>query len=78
MELADKKKPINKIYFKYSVTEISDNQRTQAIKSILDTVDLLVDDQAKRKKIRKVVLDNINDLHRVFVNIINSLVNNGT
>ena len=78
MELIrDKKKIIDKIYFKSSVAEIADIQRTQAIKSILDIIDLVVEPDVKnsnkRQRIRKAVLDNINDLHRVFVNVINSL-----
>ena len=68
------------IYFKQSVTEIIDAQRAQAIKSILNTVDLVVEpnvvNSESRKRIRKVVLDNINDLNRIFNNIIESLVKN--
>ena len=71
-------KKIGKIFFKYSVKEITDSQKTQAIKSILDIVDLVVEpdipDSKARKQIRKTVLDNINDLNRVFQNIIDSLV----
>ena len=58
--------------------EIIESQKTQAIKYILNTVDLTVEpdirDSSARKQIRKAVLDNINDLNRVFQNIIDSLV----
>ena len=74
------KKISDKIYFKQSVTEIVDTQKTQAIKSILNTVDLVVEPEKKdsevRRIIRKSVLDNVNDLNRVFTNIVESLVGN--
>lgn len=69
------KKTINTIYFKSSVTEIADTQKVQAIKTILNTVDLLPDvSDESRKRLRKAVLDSINDIHRVFINIIESLI----
>ena len=80
MELMGKdsdKKIIDKIYFKSSILEIVDSQKVQAIKSILNTIDLIVEPDKKdseiRRKIRKSVLDNVNDLYRVFFNIIESL-----
>ena len=63
-----------KIYFKQSVKEILDNQKTQSIKNVLNTLDLLVEDDESRKRIRKSVLDNINDLNRVFMTMLDSLV----
>jgi len=63
-----------KIYFKQSVKDILDNQKTQSIKNVLNTLDLLVEDDESRKRIRKSVLDNINDLNRVFMTMLDSLV----
>lgn len=68
------KKNTDAIYFKVSLKEIIQNQKTQAIKYILDTVDMLVVDDSARKKIRKVVLDNINDMNRVFESTIDSII----
>lgn len=69
-----------KIYFKSSLEEIVGQQRTAAIKNILDIVDLVVEpdvaDSKARKRIRKAVLDNINDLHRMSLNMITSIVGN--
>jgi len=74
----DIEQKLGKIHFKYSVKEITEAQKTQAIKFILNVVDLVVEpdvsDSKARKQIRKAVLDNINDLNRVFQNIIDSLV----
>ena len=65
---------VTKIYFKQSLKEILDVHTTQSIKYILNTLDLLVEDDEARQKIRKAVLDNINDLSRVYVNMIDSLI----
>lgn len=71
-------KKLGNIHFKYSVKEIIEAQKVQAIKYILNTVDLTVEPEVKdssaRKQIRKSVLDNINDLNRTFQNIVDSLV----
>jgi len=68
------------IYFKHSVEEIIDNQTKQAIKSIMGTVDATVEPEvsnsAKRKVIRKVILDNINDLKRVCMRAVDSIMVN--
>ena len=78
LEGSNVEKKLGKIHFKYSVKEIVESQKTQAIKYILNTVDLTVEPDVKNSKarqaIRKAVLDNINDLTRVFQNMIDSLV----
>ena len=70
---------IDKIYFKSSVKEMIEAQKVQAIKSILSTVDYLVEpdnkDSYARKHIRKAVLDSINDMSRVFQSMVDSLTN---
>ena len=70
----DVDKKITKIFFKQSVKEIIDTQTTQSIKYVLNTIDLLVNDEDAKMKIRKAVLDNFNDLKRVYVGMMDSIV----
>lgn len=69
-----------KVFFKSSVEEIIGQQKVSAIKNILDIVDLVVEpdtvDSKTRKRIRKAVLDNVNDLYRVATSMIESLAGN--
>lgn len=69
---------VSKIYFRQSVKDIVENQKIQAIKYMLNTLDLVIEpddpDSESRKKVRKAILDNVNDLHRVFLNLLDSLI----
>ena len=65
---------VNKIHFKSSVTELLDNQTRICIKSILNMLDVTVKDGSDKSILRKVILDNVNELERTSKEIISSPV----
>lgn len=75
MELySDNLVKVKKIYFTQSVEEMLDSQTAQTIKAIMMLAESGDYDDQFMKKLRKVVLDNVNDLSRLSKNIIESLV----
>ena len=67
-------KKATKIFFRVSFKEIIDNQTTQSIKYVLNTLDLTMVDDKEKAKIRKAVLDNFNDLKRTYFNMMDSII----
>ena len=71
--MSNEREQANSIFFTKSLDEMASQQKTTAIKNILDVVDLTVSDAAARRKIRKAVLDNINDFYRMTISMVVSI-----